>query len=55
MKSKILFETEMMQFIIKTLKEKQQTDQLTLISSVLDEIHIDDNIDWTLKDIDWNI
>ena len=53
--SKILFDTKMMQFVMKILKDNEKREELKQISLVLDEIHIDEDVNWTFKDIDWNI
>ena len=53
MESEILYQAEMIQFILKTLTDNKQERQLRVMKDVLEEIHLDDDIAWTLRNIGW--
>eukprot|EP01083_Nonionella_stella_P073972 200374_1 len=54
-RSKILFQPEMLQFVFKTLKQNHKKEELRLIKDVLQDIHLDTDIDWTFDKISWTL
>ena len=53
MDSGVLHQPEMVHFILNTLTDNDQKRQLKAMRNVLEDIHLDDDIDWTLRNIGW--